>query len=71
MPEAAFIAGVIEKATLVGVLAWGVVAFARGWIVPSSVHKAVLEDRKDWQARHDRIAQIAEMALRARVGMGA
>jgi heme exporter protein D len=70
MPEAAVIAAVIEKATLVGVLAWGVIAFVRGWIVPASVHRAVLEDRREWQARHDRIAQIAEMSLRARVGMG-
>ena len=69
MPDWALTQELLDKLTLIAVLGWGVIAFVRGWIVPASVHRAVLEDRREWQARHDRISAIAELALRAKVGM--
>ena len=61
----------IDRLTLVSALAWGVVAFVRGWVVPASVFRTMTQDRDDWKIRHDRIAAIAELALRAKVGGGA
>lgn len=68
MPEVTVLQDLIDKLTLVAVLSWGVVAFVRGWVVPSSVHEALRRDRDEVQKRHDRMAEIAEMALRAKVG---
>lgn len=70
MPDAVVIQDLIDKLTLVAVLAWGVIAFVRGWVVPASIHEALRRDRDDVQKRHDRMAEIAEMALRAKVGSG-
>lgn len=58
----------IEKLTLISFLSWGVIAFARGWVVPWTTHDALRADRDDWRARADRMAQIAEAALRQKVG---
>ena len=69
--DAAAAQAVIDKLTLMATLAWAVVAFLRGWVVPSSVHEALLKDRDDWRNRADRLANIAEMTLRAKVGGGA
>ena len=69
MPDWALTQELLDKLTLIAVLGWGVIAFVRGWIVPASVHKQSLQNVDDWKARHDRIAAIAEMALRAKVGM--
>lgn len=71
MTDPALISAAVEKLTLIVALAWALIAFARGWVVPASIHKAVLDDRDDWKVRHDKIASIAEMALRAKVGGGA
>jgi hypothetical protein len=60
----------LDKLTLMAGLAWAVVAFIRGWVVPSSVHAALVKDRNDWRDRADRLAAIAEMTLRAKVGGG-
>lgn len=60
----------IDKLTLMAALAWAVIAFLRGWVVPNSVHEALLKDRNDWRERADRLASIAEMTLRAKVGGG-
>lgn len=60
----------VDKLTLMAALAWACVAFLRGWVVPHSVHEALLKDRDDWRNRADRLAQIAEMTLRAKVGGG-
>ena len=70
MPELPMIQDVLDKLTLIAVLGWGVIAFVRGWVVPSSVHRQSLQNIEDWKQRHDRIAAIAEMALRAKVGSG-
>jgi len=69
MPEVALTQELLDKLTLIAVLGWGVIAFVRGWIVPASVHQEALRSVDDWKARHDRIAAIAEMALRTKVGM--
>lgn len=70
MPEPAVFQNLVDKLTLIVALAWAVVAFLRGWVVPSSVHAALVKDRDDWRDRADRLTQIAEMTLRAKVGGG-
>lgn len=58
----------IEKVTLVGGLVWAVLALVRGWVVPRSVYDALRADRDDWRTRSDKLAAVAEMTLRAKVG---
>jgi hypothetical protein len=67
--DPALVTAVLEKATSAVILGWVVVAFCRGWIVPGSVYKAAQESIKDWTARHDRIASIAEATLRKAGGV--
>ncbi len=64
MPDIPVMQDLLDKLTLVAVLSWGVLAFVRGWIVPGSVHEALRMSEKNWVERHDRIASIAEAALR-------
>ena len=59
----------LERATTAVVLGWVVIAFWRGWIVPGSVYADAKESIKDWTARHDRIASIAEATLRKAGGV--
>ena len=33
----------------VGVLVWVVLAFMRGWLVPGSVHQAVVTEKDEWK----------------------
>ena len=54
----------IDKLTLVAALAWGVVAFARGWIVPGSALANSRAEATKWAERHDKLADIAQAALR-------
>lgn len=63
------ISQLLECATTAVILGWVVIGFVRGWIVPGSVYKAAQESIKDWTARHDRIAAIAEATLRKAGGV--
>jgi hypothetical protein len=69
LPDFSTVATYIDKLSAVAVLAWGILAFSKGWIVPGSVYRAMVADRDAIQKRHDHMADIAEMVLRAKVGV--
>lgn len=63
-PEFAPLQAVLERATLMTTLGWLVIGFMKGWIAPGSAVKAKDAEIQKWVERHDRLAGIAESALR-------
>lgn len=66
--EYTVIQALLERLTVITVLGWAVIGFARGWIVPGSAADRLRAETKEWQVRHDKLADIAAAALRKTSG---